>query len=166
MKGYAWKAMLRPSSEFGVDKSGGFFSSVFGWTPGFGWVAVVLTLTYLWLPFMVLPIYAGLERLPPSLIDASGDLGARPWRTFRSVIMPMLVPSIAAGSIFTFSLSLGDYIVPKIVTEGKVRMLGSTIEQYLLAPNQPLAAAFTIWPLVIVFAYLLFMKRLRAFESL
>lgn len=166
VKGYAWKAMLRPASEFGVDTNGGFLDSVFGWTPGFGWVAVILTLTYLWLPYMVLPIYAGLDRLPSSLLEASGDLGARPWRTFRSVIMPMLVPSIAAGSIFTFSLSLGDYIIPRIVTEGRVRMLGNTIEQYLLAPNQPLAAAFTIWPLLIVFLYLLAMKRLRAFESL
>ena len=75
VKGYAWKAMLRPASEFGVDSGGGVLAAVFGYTPGFGWAAVVLTLTYLWLPFMVLPIYAGLERLPPSLIDASGDLG-------------------------------------------------------------------------------------------
>ena len=70
--------------EFGVDKDGGVLEAVFGWTPGFGYVAVVLALTYLWLPYMVLPIYAGLERLPQSLLEASGDLGARPWRTFRS----------------------------------------------------------------------------------
>ena len=166
VKGYAWKAMLRPASEFGVDSGGGVLAAVFGYTPGFGWAAVVLTLTYLWLPFMVLPIYAGLERLPPSLIDASGDLGARPARTFRSVIVPMLVPAIAAGSVFTFSLSLGDYIMAKVVTEGKVRLVGNLIESTLLAPNQPLAAAFTLWPLLIIVLYLVGMKRLGAFESL
>lgn len=166
VKGYAWKAVLRPAAEFGVDKNGGFMNSVFGFTPGFGSAAVVVALTYLWLPYMVLPIYAGLDRLPVSLLDASGDLGARPWRTFRSVIAPMLVPSIAAGSIFTFSLSLGDYITPKIVTEGKFTMIGNLIERTLLAPNQPLAAAFTIWPLLIIVVYLLGMRALGAFENL
>ena len=106
--------------------SGGFLVSVFGWTPGYGRTGVVLALTYLWLPYMVLPIYAGLERLPASLLDAAGDLGARPFRTFRTVIMPLLLPSIAAGSIFTFSLSLGDYIVPQLVTDGKQRVMFGT----------------------------------------
>jgi putative spermidine/putrescine transport system permease protein len=165
VKAYAWKAMLRPASPFGVDKSGGFLESVFGWTPGFGYVAVVLSLTYLWVPYMVLPIYTGLERLPESLLDAAGDLGARPFRTFRSVIMPLMVPSIAAGSIFTFSLSLGDYIIPAVVTERKVQLIGNLIERTLLAPNQPLAAAFTLWPLAIIIAYLIGMKRAGAFES-
>jgi putative spermidine/putrescine transport system permease protein len=166
VKGYAWKAMLRPASEFGIDTNGGFLASVFGWTPGFGWTAVILSMSYLWLPYMVLPIYAGLDRLPPSLLDASGDLGARPLRTFRSVVMPMLVPSIAAGSLFTFSLSLGDFIIPNIVTEGKVRLVGKFIESTLNAPNQPLAAAITLWPLLIIVVYLVGLKRLGAFESL
>lgn len=166
VKGYAWKALLRPGAEFGVNKDGGFLSSVFGFTPGFGQVAVVFALTYLWLPYMVLPIYAGLERLPASLLDASSDLGAKPLRTFTGVIVPMLIPSIAAGSIFTFSLSLGDYITPKIVTEGKTTMVGNLIERYLLAPNQPLAAAFTLWPLVIIVVYLVAMRRAGAFENL
>jgi putative spermidine/putrescine transport system permease protein len=166
VKGYAWKAMLRPSSEQGVSGSGGFLASVFGWTPGFGWAAVILALTYMWLPFMVLPIYTGLVRLPSSLLDASGDLGAHPLRTFRSVVMPMLIPSIAAGSIFTFSLSLGDFIIPNIVTEGKVQMIGNIINRTLLAPNQPLAAAYTLWPLAIVIVYLVSMRRLGAFENL
>jgi putative spermidine/putrescine transport system permease protein len=166
VKGYAWKAMLRPSSPFGIDKSGGFLEATFGWTPGFGWVAVVLALSYLWLPYMILPIYVGFDRLPASLLDASGDLGARPSRTFRSVIMPLLVPSIAAGSIFTFSLSLGDFITPNLVTEGKVQMIGNLIQRTLGAPNQPLAAAFTLWPLVIVLVYLSGMKALGAFENL
>jgi putative spermidine/putrescine transport system permease protein len=166
VKGYAWKAMLRPASPFGVDTSGGVLDAVFGWTPGFGYVAVVLALTYLWLPFMVLPIYAGLERLPQSVLEASGDLGARPWRTFGGVVVPLLIPSIAAGSIFTFSLSLGDYIMPRIVTEGQVTMVGNVIYNTLLAPNQPLAAAYTMWPLLIIVVYLLAMRRAGAFESL
>ena len=165
VKAYAWKAMLRPASKFGVDTSGGFFDATFGWTPGFGMLAVILSLTYLWLPYMVLPIYTGLERLPDSLLDAAGDLGARPFRTFRSVILPLMVPSIAAGSIFTFSLSLGDYIIPAVVTDRRVQLIGNIISNTLLAPNQPLAAAFTLWPLLIIVVYLLTMKRVGAFES-
>ena len=88
----------------------------------------MLTLTYLWLPYMILPIYAGLERLPDSLLDASGDLGAGPWRTFRSVVVPLVYPSIVAGSVFTFSLSLGDYITVQIVG-GKTQMLGNIVYQ-------------------------------------
>jgi putative spermidine/putrescine transport system permease protein len=163
VKGYAWKALLRPAGE-GTD--GGFLQAVFGFTPGFGMVAVVMTLTYLWLPFMILPIYAGLERLPPSLLDAAGDLGAKPLRTFTSVIVPLLVPAIAAGSIFTFSLSLGDYIMPRLASEGKVTMIGNLIYSTFLAPNQPLAAAYTLWPLLIIVVYLLGMRRAGAFESL
>ncbi len=162
VKVYALRAVFEPGSEFG---SGGFLNGTFGWSPGFGYVAVVLTLTYLWLPYMLLPIYTGLERLPNSLLDASSDLGAGSLRTFRSVIMPMLVPSIAAGSIFTFSLSLGDYITVKIVG-GTAQMIGNIIERVLLAPNQPLAAAFTLWPVGIMVAYLAIMARLGAFESL
>lgn len=165
VKGYAWKAMLRPAPLFG-NQSGGVLDSMFGFTPGFGYIAVILALTYLWLPFMVLPIYAGLERLPASLLEASGDLGAKPLRTFTSVVAPMLVPSIAAGSIFTFSLSLGDFIMPRLVTEGKVTMVGSLIYSTLLAPNQPLAAAYTMWPLLLIVVFLLAMRRLGAFESL
>jgi putative spermidine/putrescine transport system permease protein len=116
---------------------------------------------------MILPIYAGIERLAPSLLDAAGDLGARPARTFRDVILPLLLPSIAAGSIFTFSLTLGDYIVPQIVNNGEERfMFGSVINAVLGAPNQPLAAAFTLWPLAIIILYLVAMKRLGAFDNL
>src|SRR5215207_3165867 len=111
VKGYAWKSILTPDAgRFAARKGGGFLEATLGWTPGYGRVAVVITVAYLWLPYMVLPIYSGLERLPASYLDAAGDLGARPFRTFRSVVMPILIPSIAAGSIFTFSLSLGDYI--------------------------------------------------------
>lgn len=165
VKAYAWRAMLEPGSEFGATSSGGFLKSVFGWSPGFGLAGVIITLSYQWLPFMVLPIYAGLDRLPASLLDAAGDLGARPGRTFTSVIMPMLVPAIAAGSIFTFSLSLGDYITPNIVG-GKTQLIGNLIARTLLAPNQPLAAALTLWPILIIVVYLVAMSRLGAFESL
>ena len=170
VKGYAWRALLSPAgNKFAAEGSGGggFVASVFGWTPGYGQTAVILALTYLWLPYMVLPIYTGIERLSTSMLDASGDLGARPFRTFRTIVMPLLMPSIAAGSIFTFSLSLGDYIVPQLVTDGKRReMFGTFINSTLGAPNQPLAAAYTLWPLLIIILYLFAMKRLGAFESL
>lgn len=170
VKGYAWRAMVSPSGgKFAASGkgAGGFLDATFGWTPGYGRVAIVLTLVYFWLPYMVLPIYAGLERMPPSLLDAAGDLGARPFRTFRSVILPLLMPSVAAGSIFTFSLSLGDYIVPQMVNNGKEKfMFGTFINSTLGAPNQPLAAAYTLWPLLIVVLYLLAMKRMGAFENL
>ena len=166
VKGYAWKAMLAPANRFGVSKGGGVLSWMFGYTPGKGYAAVIIELVYLWLPYMVLPIYAGLERLPASLLEASGDLGAKPLRTFTSVVIPLLVPSIAAGSIFKFSLSLGDYIIPRLVTDGQVTMLGNLIYTTLLAPNQPLAAAYTLWPLLIIIVYLVTMRRVGAFESL
>ncbi len=164
VKAYAVKAVLASGSRFG--SGGGFLQSVFGWTPGTsGLVPVIIVLTYLWLPYMILPVYAGLERLPDSYLDASSDLGARPWRTFRSVVFPTLIPSIAAGSIFTFSLSLGDYIVVKILG-GKVQLIGNLIERTLLAPIPPLAAAFTLWPVLIMFVYLMAMRAAGAFESL
>lgn len=170
VKGYAWRAMVAPSGgKFAASGKGdgGFLDATFGWTPGYGRVAIVVTLVYFWLPYMVLPIYAGLERMSPSLLDAAGDLGAKPFRTFRSVILPLLMPAIAAGSIFTFSLTLGDYIVPQMVNNGKEKfMFGTLINSTLGAPNQPLAAAYTLWPLLIVILYLLAMKRAGAFENL
>jgi putative spermidine/putrescine transport system permease protein len=165
VKGYAWRAMFSQGSKFSASGGGGVLESTIGWTPGFGQTALVVTLAYQWLPYMVLPIYAGLDRLPSSLLDASADLGGRPLRTFRSIIAPVIVPSIAAGSIFTFSLSLGDYIMPNIVG-GTTQLIGNLIARTLLAPNQPLAAAFTLWPILIIVAYLLTMSRLKAFENL
>ena len=171
VKTYAWRAMVSPAggNQFAAAGrgGGGFMESVLGWTPGFSKTAVIIALVYLWLPYMVLPIYAGLERLPSSLLDAAGDLGAKPMRTFRSVIVPLLLPSIAAGSIFTFSLSLGDYILPRLVVDGKERvMFGELINSTLGAPNQPLAAAYTVWPLVMILLYLFAMKRAGAFDNL
>ncbi len=165
VKGYAWRAMFSEGSRFAASGGGGVLQSTIGWTPGFGKAALVITLAYQWLPYMVLPIYAGLERLPASLLDASADLGGRPLRTFRSVVTPSIVPAIAAGSIFTFSLSLGDYIMPNIVG-GTTQLIGNLIARTLLAPNQPLAAAFTLWPIIIIVVYLLSMSKLHAFEDL
>jgi len=161
VKAYALRAIFEP----GGDNGGGFLNSVFGGSPGFGYTATVVTLAYMWFPYMLLPIYTGFERLPDSLLDASSDLGAGALRTFRSVIFPLLIPSIAAGSIFTFSLSLGDYITVKVVG-GTTQMIGNIIERTLLAPNQPLAAAFTLWPIGIMIVYLVVMARLGAFKNL
>ncbi|MDO8364894.1 MAG: ABC transporter permease [Actinomycetota bacterium] len=169
VKGYAWRAMVSPAGgRFAAagKGDGGFLESSLGWTPGYGVVAIIVAEVYLWLPYMILPIYAGLDRLAPSLLDAAGDLGARPFRTFRSVILPLLLPSVAAGSIFTFSLTLGDYILPKIVYTEKNFMFGSVINATLGNPNQPLAAAYTLWPLLIIVMFLFAMKRAGAFENL
>lgn len=169
VKVYAWRAMVAPAGRFAAAGrgGGGFLQSVLGMTPGYSRAAVVIALTYLWVPYMILPIYAGLERMPASLLDASADLGAKSLRTFRSVILPLLLPSVAAGSIFTFSLTLGDYISPGIVIDGKKRVLfGETIDATLGGPNQPLAAAYTLLPLIVIVAYLLAMKRAGAFENL
>ncbi|HEU4910704.1 MAG TPA: ABC transporter permease, partial [Actinomycetes bacterium] len=111
VKVYAWRTMLAPGGSLLQD-----IFSVFGTSgPGYGWPAVVMVLTYLWLPYMVLPVYAGLASMRGSYLDAAADLGARPWRAFRSVVLPVLAPSVVAGSIFTFSLSLGDYITVQLV---------------------------------------------------
>lgn len=170
VKGYAWRAMVTPAGgRFAAAGrgSGGFLESTIGWTPGYSRVAIFVVLAYMWLPYMVLPIYAGLERLPPSLLDAASDLGARPFHAFRTVVLPLLLPSIAAGAIFTFSLTLGDYIVPQIVNNGDERyMFGSQINAAFGTPNQPLAAAMTLWPVLIIVTFLLAMKRAGAFDNL
>jgi putative spermidine/putrescine transport system permease protein len=130
-----------------------------------GYVRVWIVLAYLWLPYMVLPIYAGLERIPRSLLDASADLGARPWATFRRVVLPLAVPAVAAGSIFTFSLSLGDYITPQLVSS--TQFIGNVVYANVgIANNLPLAAAFATVPVLIMVAYLLLARRAGAFEAL
>jgi putative spermidine/putrescine transport system permease protein len=129
--------------------------------PGEGLVAVWLVFTYLWLPFMILPIFAGLERIPNSLISASEDLGASPFTTFRRVILPLVFPAVVAGSIFTFSLTLGDYIAPALVSNDQ--FIGTSIRASI-TNNQPFAAAFAMVPIVVVIAYLGVARRLGAFE--
>jgi putative spermidine/putrescine transport system permease protein len=134
--------------------------------PGLGIGAVVFSLAYLWLPYMVLPIYAGLERLPDSLLEASSDLGASAGHTFRSVVLPLLVPSIIAGSIFTFSLTLGDYIMVKIVG-GTTQMWANIIYDNVgVANNLPLAAAAALFPITVIVLYLLAVRRSGALENL
>ena len=122
-----------------------------------------LVLSYLWLPYMILPLYAGLERIPGSLLEASADLGGRARTTFRRVILPLSFPALVAGSIFTFSLTLGDYITPDLVSNAK--FIGNVIyDNSIVSP--PLAAAFSFVPIVIMIGYLLLARRLGAFDSL
>jgi putative spermidine/putrescine transport system permease protein len=129
--------------------------------------AMWLVFTYIWFPFMVLPVYASLERVPYSLIEASADLGGRGFTTLRRVILPLAVPGLAAGSIFTFSLTLGDYIAPSLVGGPGSSLIGTVVFESLgLANNAPFAAAFAMVPLGIMALYLVLMKRLGAFESL
>lgn len=160
VKVYAWRAMLQP--ETGVIPW--MLRPLGGMTPGFGFWGIVITLTYLWLPYMILPIYAGMTRLPTSMLDASADLGARGGRTFASVVFPLVFPSVVAGSIFTFSLSLGDYITAQIVG-GKTTMLGNVVQQTYVT-NLPFAAAVAVIPVVIVLLYLAAVRRSGALENL
>jgi putative spermidine/putrescine transport system permease protein len=158
VKAYAWRTMLGEKgvinwllSPFGIDG------------PGYGTVGLWLAFTYLWLPFMVLPIYAGLERIPTSLLEASGDLGARSLRTFWKVTLPLVFPAVVAGSIFTFSLTLGDYILPGLIADEQ--FIGTVI--YSDRGTQlPVAAALTLVPVLVMTVYLAVAKRLGAFENL
>ena len=129
--------------------------------PGYGLTAVWLVLSYLWLPYMILPIYAGLERIPNSLISASEDLGASPFTTFRRVIFPLAFPAVVAGSIFTFSLSLGDFITPRLVSNSQ--FIGNTIASSI-TNDLPFAAALALVPIVVMIAYLAVARKLGAFE--
>jgi len=160
VKVYSWRVIL---SEEGVLN---WLLEPFGTKgPGFGNVAAWIVFSYLWLPYMILPIYAGLERLPNSLLDASGDLGGKPGRTFRTVILPLAFPAVVAGSIFTFSLTLGDFIVPQLVTS--TQFIGNVVYANVgVANNLPLAAAFATVPVVVMLVYLLIARRLGAFEAL
>jgi putative spermidine/putrescine transport system permease protein len=129
--------------------------------------AIWIVFSYIWLPFMILPIWSAMERVPDSFLEASADLGARGWRTFRSVLFPLVLPGIAAGSIFTFSLTLGDFITPTLVGGAGSDFIGNVVYQNVgIANNIPFAAAFATVPLVIMAAYLLIARRLGAFEAL
>jgi putative spermidine/putrescine transport system permease protein len=123
-----------------------------------------IVLSYLWLPYMILPVYAGLERIPASLLEASSDLGGRALTTFRRVILPLAFPALVAGSIFTFSLTLGDYITPDLVSDAK--FIGNVIYDNSALGNPPLAAAYSMLPIAIMTVYLLVARRLGAFSSL
>jgi putative spermidine/putrescine transport system permease protein len=159
VKAYSWRLIL---SEEGVMN---WFLDPFGLKgPGFGEVGLWLVFTYLWLPYMILPVYAGLERIPRSLLEASADLGARGGMTFRRVILPLVFPALVAGSIFTFSLTLGDYIAPSLITT--TQFIGNLILSNFGVPDLPLAAALSLVPLAIMVVYLLVARRLGAFEAL
>jgi len=161
VKAYAWRAMFSATGPIAwvLDPFG--ISS-----PGYGLTATVVTLAYLWLPYMILPMYAGLERVPDSLLEASADLGARPATTLRRVVLPVLWPAAIAGSIFTFSLSLGDYITVKIVG-GANQMLGNVVyDNSGAAGNLPFSAAVATIPVVIMLVYLAAVRRTGALENL
>ncbi len=130
------------------------------------YIGSFIVFLYVWLPFMILPIVAALERVPATLVEASGDLGARPRETFRRVIFPLAIPGVVAGSIFTFSLTLGDYIIPGIVGNSRP-FIGQAVYQFQgTAGNIPLAAAFTIVPIVVMAIYLVVARRMGAFDAL
>lgn len=125
-----------------------------------------IVFVYVWMPFMILPIQAALERVPANLIEASSDLGGTPAQTFRHVLFPLALPGIVAGSIFTFSLTLGDYIIPQIIGSSRLFIGQAVYAQQGTAGNIPLAAAFTVVPIVIMGAYLWMAKRMGAFDAL
>jgi putative spermidine/putrescine transport system permease protein len=160
---YAWRLILNHDGalnwtlgKLGLPTQGWAFTNTAMW----------IVFSYIWLPFMILPIYAALERIPDSYIEASRDLGARNWTTFRRVIVPLALPGIVAGSIFTFSLTLGDYITPSLV--GNVDFIGNVIYRNVLGltNNLPFAAAYATIPLIVMGLYLIVAKRLGAFEAL
>ena len=160
---YAWRLILNHDgalnwslAKIGLPQQGWAFTNVAMW----------IVFSYIWLPFMILPVYAALERIPDSYFEASRDLGARGWTTFRRVVVPLALPGIVAGSIFTFSLTLGDYITPSLV--GNVDFIGNVIYRNVLGltNNLPFAAAYATVPLVVMALYLAVAKRLGAFEAL
>src|SRR5215207_5872405 len=159
VKVYAWKTMLSAGGVLNLALDPICLEGA-----GFGLAALWIVESYLWLPYMILPIYAGLERIPNSLLNASDDLGAHPVTTFRRVILPLVLPAVVAGSIFTFSLTLGDYISPQLVG-GSEQLIGTVVFANH-ANNLPLASAFAIVPLMVMVIYLLIARRMGAFEHL
>jgi putative spermidine/putrescine transport system permease protein len=161
VKAFAWRSVLSDggifqwaASRIGLD------------TPGYGLTAVVITQAYIWLPYVILPIFAGLERVPDSLLEAASDLGASGWRTIRTVVLPMALPAVIAGSIFSFSLTLGDYITVNIVG-GASQMIGNLVYTNVGAANNlPLAAAVALIPILIMIGYLSAVRRTGALDSL
>src|ERR671935_148869 len=125
-----------------------------------------IVFSYIWLPFMILPVYAALERIPESYLEASADLGGRGWRTLRSVILPLALPGLVAGSIFTFSLTLGDFITPLLVGGSSSSFIGNVVHDQIGRPDIPFAAAFATVPVIVMAVYLVIAPRLGAFEAL
>jgi putative spermidine/putrescine transport system permease protein len=159
---FAWKIILTPNGLLNWLVE---FTGVGSLQLGRSNWSVWLTFVYLWLPFTLLPIYAAIERVSDSMLEASGDLGARGWTTFRRVLLPIIKPGIVAGSIFAFSLTLGDYIAPELV--GNTQFIGNVIYDNVgVAGNIPLAAAYAMVPLAVMAIYLALAKRTGAFEAL
>ncbi|MGW3570709.1 ABC transporter permease [Streptomyces sp. NPDC000941] len=159
VKAYAWRVML---GQDGVVNAALAPLGLHG--PGYGSTAVVIVLAYLWLPYMILPVYAALERIPERALEASADLGAGPWRTLRSVVLPAVRPALLAGSVFTFSLSIGDYITVQIVG-GKTQLIGNVIAAQVTL-DLPMAAALSAVPVVLIVCYLAAVRRAGALDSL
>jgi putative spermidine/putrescine transport system permease protein len=161
---YSWRLILNPEGALNWALTGlGLPAQNILYT---NW-AMWLVYSYIWLPFMVLPVYAALERVPSSYLEASADLGAKTFTTLRRVVFPLAIPGIAAGSIFTFSLTLGDYIAPGLVGGPGSQLIGNVVFANVgIANNTPFAAAFATVPLAIMAVYLLLMRRLGAFENL
>jgi putative spermidine/putrescine transport system permease protein len=161
---YAWRTILAHDGAINWALNGlGLPDQNIAYTNWAMWIVF----SYVWLPFMVLPVYAALERIPDSYIEASADMGARGFRTFRSVILPLALPGVLAGSIFTFSLTLGDYITPLLVGGPSSSFIGNVVYGFIgINANIPFAAAFAVIPVVIMGIYLTTARRLGAFEAL
>jgi putative spermidine/putrescine transport system permease protein len=175
VKVYAWKLILAKEgivtwAAEGIG-AGNVLNAVLA-TPVIGgnslstsYIGTFLVFLYVWLPYMILPMQASLERVPTSMLEASADLGAGSWRTFRSVILPLALPGVIAGSIFTFSLTLGDYIIPQIIGSGRYFIGQAVYTLQGTAGNVPLAAAFSVVPIVIMLVYLALARRMGAFDA-
>jgi putative spermidine/putrescine transport system permease protein len=160
---YAWQTILAHDGAINWALNGiGLGDQNLAYT---NW-AIWIVFSYVWLPFMVTPIYAALERIPDSYLEASADLGARGFKTLRSVILPLALPGLIAGSIFTFSLTLGDYLTPLLVGGTDSNFIGIQIYRFIGESNVPLAAAYTTIPMLIMGVYLLIARRIGAFEAL
>jgi putative spermidine/putrescine transport system permease protein len=161
---YAWRTILAKNGALNWALNGiGLPDSGLAYTNWAMWIVF----SYVWLPFMILPVYAALERIPQSYLEASQDLGGRGWRTFRSVILPLALPGVIAGSIFTFSLTLGDFITPALVGGAGSSFIGNIVENYIgVNGNVPFAAAFATVPVLVMAVYLVVARRLGAFEAL
>jgi len=161
---YAWRTILGHDGalNWGLNKIGlpdvGLLYSNWG---------MLLVFTYIWLPFMIIPVYASIERIPDNFLEASSDLGAKGWRTFRTVMFPLALPGVIAGSIFTFSLTLGDFITPLLIGSGKNQFIGNVAENFIgINSNIPFAAAIATIPVIVMAVYLMIARRMGAFEAL
>ena len=173
---YAWKLLLAREgaiSWLAAQTHTGWLLDAVLATPrvggpslSFSTLGTFIVFVYMWLPFMILPLVAAIERIPASMVEASGDLGAGPGTTFRRVILPLAMPGVAAGSIFTFSLTLGDYIIPQVIGDSTLYIGQVVYRQQGVAGNLPFAAAFSLVPIVVIGLYLWFAKRQGAFDAL